>query len=479
MHSRGLRTGSARAGRWDAAAGMQRLPLACSDCRWWARPPIAWPLLHDVVQHATSLCHLWQTCECPLLDATACTTGLGRRWMAMTTLWRKPRQPEGPSRHPIWNPRWRCPNTTQPSPCPLMRHGDPCPCPMPLQSHVLCTSRPYPEGRLRIAIPETAPGTHRPNSPSRTLEGASIHRKFRPPPTSSADRDDPSHCPLHPSTGLGTNPPTSARPLAGGAGGSTPVEAVPRGTPQRSTPPTGRGRDREHERLGEIDEVQRDFVKSKEEVGETTKGGSPFAPEILDKPIPSSFQLPALEPYDGSTDPMEHVTTFRVQIALYDTSDALMCRTFPTTLRGPARMWYSRIKPFSISSFDQFAKEFELNFIASSCPRPTAASLLGLTQGYDEPLAQFVSRFSAEIRRMPDTHPTLAIQAFLMGLRPSRFFWSLIERPPFTVPEIERPRQKHCSYRSLWWRSLRHTTPSLAGPLSTNSGQWSRRTTES
>ncbi|RZS25634.1 hypothetical protein BHM03_00058859 [Ensete ventricosum] len=168
-----------------------------------------------------------------------------------------------------------------------------------------------------------------------------------------------------------------------------------------------------------LDEVQRDFVRSKEEAGETTKGGSPFAPEILDKPIPSSFRLPTLEPYDGSTDPTEHVAAFRAQMALYGTSDALMCRIFPTTLRGPTQMWYSRIRSSSISSFDQFAKEFELNFIASSCPRPTAASLLGLTQGSDEPLAQFISRFSAEIWRMPDTHPTLAIQAFLMGLRPS------------------------------------------------------------
>ncbi|RWV78220.1 hypothetical protein GW17_00060841 [Ensete ventricosum] len=70
------------------------------------------------------------------------------RWTATTTLRRKPRQPEGPSRRPIWNPRWRYPNTTQPGPCPLMRHGDPCPDPMPLQPHVLRTSRPYPEGRL-------------------------------------------------------------------------------------------------------------------------------------------------------------------------------------------------------------------------------------------------------------------------------------------------------------------------------------------
>ncbi|RZS21414.1 hypothetical protein BHM03_00054049 [Ensete ventricosum] len=42
-----------------------------------------------------------------------------------------------------------------------------------------------------------------------------------------------------------------------------------------------------------LDEVQRDFIRSKEEVGETNKGGSPFAPEILDKPIPpvSDYRL--------------------------------------------------------------------------------------------------------------------------------------------------------------------------------------------
>ncbi|RRT83263.1 hypothetical protein B296_00009638 [Ensete ventricosum] len=103
-----------------------------------------------------------------------------------------------------------------------------------------------------------------------------------------------------------------------------------------------------------LDEVQREFVNSKEEVGESSKGGSPF-----------------------------HVAAFRAQMVLYDTSDSLMCRAFPTILRGPARIWYSRLRPLSISSFDSLMKEFELNFLASSHPRPTIASLLGLTQGGD------------------------------------------------------------------------------------------------
>ncbi|RRT77790.1 hypothetical protein B296_00024677 [Ensete ventricosum] len=198
-----------------------------------------------------------------------------------------------------------------------------------------------------------------------------------------------------------------------------------------------------------LDEVQRDFVKSKEEVRETSKGGSPFVLKIQDKPIPPSFRLLILEPYDRSIDPSEHIATFRTQMTLYNTFDTLMYRAFPTTLRGSVRMWYNRLKPSSISSFDHLAKEFKLNFMASSRPRPTAASLLGLAQGSDEPLAQFIGRFTAKVRRMPDAHPSLEIQTFIMALRPSQFFWSLIERPPLTVPKMLQQANQYVAVRTL------------------------------
>ena len=58
-----------------------------------------------------------------------------------------------------------------------------------------------------------------------------------------------------------------------------------------------------------------------------------------------------IESYDGTKDPLDHLKSFETMMHLQGEVDEIMCRAFPTTLRGPARIWFSRLTPNSISTF--------------------------------------------------------------------------------------------------------------------------------
>ncbi|RRT43132.1 hypothetical protein B296_00038594 [Ensete ventricosum] len=194
-----------------------------------------------------------------------------------------------------------------------------------------------------------------------------------------------------------------------------------------------------------IDDVHK-TIRVKDECGESPLWGSPFIQYI---PILQHFRLPTLEAYDGGSNPLEHVAAFRVQMALYVMSDAIMCRAFLTTMCGIARGWCDRLPLASIHSFDQLAREFEANLLVSARPKPTAASLLGMRQKEDEHLGLYLAHFTKEIRVIPNVHPSLVIQAFMIGISPSYLFWSLVEQPSMTMPEMLQKANQYVTTEAL------------------------------
>ena len=85
---------------------------------------------------------------------------------------------------------------------------------------------------------------------------------------------------------------------------------------------------------------------------------SPFTTAVLECPIPSKFQLPQLEPFDRLKDPQDHFNTFKTTLGLQQPPDKILCCSFPTTLKGAAREWFTKLPTSSIDSFEQLSNAF-------------------------------------------------------------------------------------------------------------------------
>ncbi|XP_077232650.1 uncharacterized protein LOC143870009 [Tasmannia lanceolata] len=146
--------------------------------------------------------------------------------------------------------------------------------------------------------------------------------------------------------------------------------------------------------------------------------------------------MPQIPQYDGTTDPVDHLDTFRTTMLLYGASDGFLCRALPTTLTGAARDWYSRLKPSSVDNFADFGDDLARHFMSSRRPRKTTASLMALRQGDDEALKVFVGRFNREALQVPNLDPSAAMNALLAGARSTDFRRALARRNPQSLADL-------------------------------------------
>ena len=82
---------------------------------------------------------------------------------------------------------------------------------------------------------------------------------------------------------------------------------------------------------------------------------SPFTASITSFPLPPKFCMLQVESYDKSKDPLNHLESFKTLMHLQRVADEIICRAFPTMLKGPARIWFSRLTPNSIGTFKELS----------------------------------------------------------------------------------------------------------------------------
>ena len=80
-----------------------------------------------------------------------------------------------------------------------------------------------------------------------------------------------------------------------------------------------------------------------------------FTASINSFPLPHKFRMPQIDSYDGVKDSLDHLKTFKTLMHLQGVVDEIICRAFPTTLKGETRIWFSRLTPNSISTFKELS----------------------------------------------------------------------------------------------------------------------------
>ena len=140
--------------------------------------------------------------------------------------------------------------------------------------------------------------------------------------------------------------------------------------------------------------------------------------------------MPSLNSYDGARDPFDHIATFKTTMHLQGVPNEIMCRAFPTTLKGPARVWFSKIPPNSVSSFEKLSKLFVNNFIRGQRYKRSSSSLLTIEQGENESLRFFITHFNREALTVDEVDDKLLLVAFHNGVNSDLFIHKLYEKEP-------------------------------------------------
>ena len=82
---------------------------------------------------------------------------------------------------------------------------------------------------------------------------------------------------------------------------------------------------------------------------------SPFVDSITLVEIPKKLSFPNMKTYDGTTDPTDHIASYKLHLFTIaiprEQREACMCKSFGSSLQGPALQWYMNLPKNSISSF--------------------------------------------------------------------------------------------------------------------------------
>ena len=143
-----------------------------------------------------------------------------------------------------------------------------------------------------------------------------------------------------------------------------------------------------------------------------------------------------MENYNEYKDPLDHLESFKTLMHLQGVLDEIMCIAFPTTLKGPARIWFNRLMSNSIGTFKELSAQFASHFIGGHRYKKFIACLMNIKQREDETLSSYITRFNKEALLIDEADNKILVATFTNGLRKGKFLFSLYKNNPKTMSDV-------------------------------------------
>ena len=163
---------------------------------------------------------------------------------------------------------------------------------------------------------------------------------------------------------------------------------------------------------------------------------SPFTASIISFPLLPKFHMSQVESYNGSKDLPDYLESFKTMMHLQGVADEIMCRAFPTTLKGSTKIWFSRLIPNSISTFKELSAQFASHFIGGQRYKKSTACLMNIRQQKDETMRSYITHFNKEALSIDEADDKILVVVFTNGLRKGKFLFSLYKNDPKTMLDV-------------------------------------------
>jgi len=132
---------------------------------------------------------------------------------------------------------------------------------------------------------------------------------------------------------------------------------------------------------------------------------------------PHNFKLERLKKYDDKENPEIWITLYKIAVRSATGDEHMMANYFPVMLNQVGHQWLLGLPENSFDSWEELRQAFTNNFIATYEQPGNKYDLERIWDRKNEPLHDYIQRFSDMRLKIPKISHDEAISAFIKGLR--------------------------------------------------------------